>query len=64
MTLGCGKMTKYFFPWGEETYHPSTCSYSHYLFSLMDDKGIGAITFGVILRKYSIFSDATEGGVN
>ena len=37
-----------FFPWGEESYHPSICSYSHYLFSLMDEQGTGAITFGVM----------------
>ena len=43
-----------FFPWGEESYHPSICSYSHYLFSLMDEQGTGAITFGVMLRVYSI----------
>jgi hypothetical protein len=36
-----------FFPWGEEPYTPGICSYSHYLFSLMDRAGAGCLTFGV-----------------
>jgi len=48
-----------FFPWGEETYHPSTCSYSHYLFSLMDDKGIGAITFGDFVTSLALLIRGT-----
>jgi len=49
-----------FFPWGEENYHSNICSYSHYLFSLLDDSGTGSLTFGDFVANLSLLIRGSE----
>lgn len=49
-----------FFPWGEEPYHGSICSYSHYLFSLLDTAGTGAVTFEDFVLTLSMLARGTQ----
>ncbi|XP_023339688.1 Kv channel-interacting protein 4 isoform X2 [Eurytemora carolleeae] len=48
------------FPWGEESYHPYICSYSHYLFSTLDQGDRGIITFEDFVLALSLLYHGTE----
>merc|ERR1711953_1097801 len=43
-----------FFPWGEEPYQNSLGSYSHYIFSLMDETDSGRVTFTDFVTTLSV----------
>lgn len=49
-----------FFPWGDQSYHGSICSYSHYIFSLMDASGSGVITFEDFVLTLALLLRGTE----